>query len=260
MSNRLPILAVEIRRAHANVQEAAKTAAEYAIAAGHALIEAKELVGHGEWLPWLKDNCALAERTAQLYMKLARSGHSASTVAALGLKAAEKALALKYCFHQPLHDGDDETRRTWWLFALFLAERLGFGAERAAEHIDWIGRHDFKTVHEWLVDGPKWAAAWGGRMSDLTSAFTEFRAKHDGEPIEDIEAALNAIVKDEPPANPKRRRRKTATVADFAGARHERRFRLVERSFGARAGADGHRRLHEPRRQRGPAPGRRRDR
>lgn len=216
MSNRLPILAVEIRRAHANVQEAAKTAAEYAIAAGHALIEAKELSKHGEWLRWLADHCALAERTAQLYMKLARSGHSASTVAALGLKGAEQALTLEYCFHQPLHDGDDDTRRTWWLFALFLAERLGFAAERAVEHIDWIGRRDFKTVDEWLVDGPKWVATWGGKMADLTRAFTEYRAKHDGEPIEDLEAALNAVVKDEPPAKSKHRRRKTATVADLA--------------------------------------------
>ncbi len=37
MSNRLPVLAVEIRRAHADVQEAAKTAAERALAAGAAL-------------------------------------------------------------------------------------------------------------------------------------------------------------------------------------------------------------------------------
>jgi hypothetical protein len=50
-SNRLPILAEEIRKAHADVQEAAKTAAERAIEAGHALIEAKELLKHGEWLP-----------------------------------------------------------------------------------------------------------------------------------------------------------------------------------------------------------------
>ena len=50
MSNRLPVLAAEIRRAHADVQEAATTAAERAIDAGHALVEAKVLCGHGEWL------------------------------------------------------------------------------------------------------------------------------------------------------------------------------------------------------------------
>ena len=54
MSNRLPILAVEVRRAHADVGDAEKVAAERAIVAGHALIEAKSLVGHGNWLVWLK--------------------------------------------------------------------------------------------------------------------------------------------------------------------------------------------------------------
>src|SRR5215831_1471661 len=91
-SNRLPILAGEIRKAHAGVQDAAKTAAQRAIDAGHALIEAKELVGHGEWLPWLRENCALADRTARLYMQIARSGVNSATVADLGLQAAAKVI------------------------------------------------------------------------------------------------------------------------------------------------------------------------
>src|SRR5262249_2583282 len=112
-NNRLPILASEIRRAHADVQEAAKTAAERAIEAGRALIEAKSLVKHGEWLPWLREHCALAERTAQLYMKIAESGHTPETVAALGLKAAEKALVLEYCFYRPLCDGEEQHQHEW---------------------------------------------------------------------------------------------------------------------------------------------------
>ena len=95
-SNHLPILAAEIRRAHADVQEAAKTAAEHAITAGHALIEAKALLKHGEWLPWLRENCALAELTAQLYMKVARSGLESATVADLGLKFAADALLVHF--------------------------------------------------------------------------------------------------------------------------------------------------------------------
>jgi hypothetical protein len=39
--------------------------------AGAGLIEAKKLVGHGQWLPWLKENCGVSERRAQHYMKLA---------------------------------------------------------------------------------------------------------------------------------------------------------------------------------------------
>ncbi len=36
------------------------------------LIEAKALVKHGEWLPWLKEHCTISERTAQLYMRCAK--------------------------------------------------------------------------------------------------------------------------------------------------------------------------------------------
>jgi hypothetical protein len=41
--------------------------------AGDLLIEAKGKVKHGQWLPWLAEHCSIAERTAQLYMRLARS-------------------------------------------------------------------------------------------------------------------------------------------------------------------------------------------
>jgi Protein of unknown function (DUF3102) len=71
MSNRLAILAAEIRQAHTGVQDAAKTAAKRAIEVGLALIEAKSLLKHGEWLPWLQANCAVSERTARLYIRLA---------------------------------------------------------------------------------------------------------------------------------------------------------------------------------------------
>ena len=83
-SNRLPVLAEEIKRAHIGVMDAAKTVAERAIEAGNALIEAKSLVKHGEWLPFLKEHCALPERTAQLYMKIARLDLEPATVADLG--------------------------------------------------------------------------------------------------------------------------------------------------------------------------------
>ncbi len=83
-SNRLPVLAAEIRKAHAGVQEAEQVAAQGAINVGHALIEVKTLVKNGEWLPWLKEHCRISERTAQLYMRIARFGIKPATIADLG--------------------------------------------------------------------------------------------------------------------------------------------------------------------------------
>lgn len=83
MSNRLPILAAEIRQAHLDTLAAEKTAAERAIAAGEALSEAKALAKHGEWLPFLKA-AGVPERTAQRYMRLAASRLKSDTVTVLG--------------------------------------------------------------------------------------------------------------------------------------------------------------------------------
>jgi hypothetical protein len=39
---------------------------------GDSLIEAKQLLPHGGWLPWLSKHCGLSARVAQNYMLLAR--------------------------------------------------------------------------------------------------------------------------------------------------------------------------------------------
>lgn len=59
------------------------------------LIEAKGLLDHGEWLPWLKET-GLSPRTAQGYIKLARIDTTKyATVAHLGIRAALVTIAKK---------------------------------------------------------------------------------------------------------------------------------------------------------------------
>jgi N6-adenosine-specific RNA methylase IME4 len=66
-------LAARIRAEHEAVAIAIKRGLEHAINAGDLLIQAKaRLAHHGQWLPWLKENCAIPERTAQHYMRLWR--------------------------------------------------------------------------------------------------------------------------------------------------------------------------------------------
>ena len=176
MSNRLPVLAAEIRRAHADVQEAAATAAERAIDAGHVLIEAKGLCGHGEWLPWLRENCALAERTAQLYMKIAKSGLESATVADLGIKAAGHAILLK--MPDPFDGDPDEARHEWDIFALWGAA-TGYPAEGAAQYCAWLRRNGWETPSVWLgLNGDKWRSLWRrpAYSEDMKAAWAAFLA------------------------------------------------------------------------------------
>jgi hypothetical protein len=150
-SNRLAVLAAEVRIAHVGVLNAAKTAAERAIDAGRALIEAKQLLRHGEWLPWLKEHCQLPERTAQLYMKIARLDLPAEAVAEIGLKGAAEALcAIRDPNYDPFAHCDEAGKRQWLLFTLFGVPW---------PHVEWILQRQFTTPDHWL--GPEGAAYRG---------------------------------------------------------------------------------------------------
>jgi phage N-6-adenine-methyltransferase len=87
-------LAARIQAAHEAAQSAMRSAVSYAFEAGKLLMEAKKLVGHGNWESWVRESCGFSERTAQGYMRLARlDPEKAQRVALLSLRDALKALA-----------------------------------------------------------------------------------------------------------------------------------------------------------------------
>jgi Protein of unknown function (DUF3102) len=65
----LAALALRIKFEHEAAAVAVKSSVDHAIKAGQLLLQAKTLVQYGNWLPWLRENCDIAERTAQLYMR-----------------------------------------------------------------------------------------------------------------------------------------------------------------------------------------------
>jgi Protein of unknown function (DUF3102) len=71
--NSLADLAARIKAEHQATLAALKSSLGHAMAAGDLLIEAKARVKHGEWLLWFAEHCAIPERTAQTYMRLARN-------------------------------------------------------------------------------------------------------------------------------------------------------------------------------------------
>jgi hypothetical protein len=72
VSNRLPILAAEINAEHKAAFGAAKQAKAHAAECGRLLLEAKSLLPHGEWIPWLEANTEVGPRQSQKYMRVAK--------------------------------------------------------------------------------------------------------------------------------------------------------------------------------------------
>ena len=67
---------------------------EAILAIGQRLAEAKAILPHGEWLPWLTEQVDFSERSAQNFMRLAREWSNPQALADLGASKALSLLAL----------------------------------------------------------------------------------------------------------------------------------------------------------------------
>lgn len=89
--------AATIRALHTEAQASASDAKKLAYRVGELLVEVKEQLPYGTFTAWVADNCNLAERTAQAYMRLHRKfeelpDEEAQRVAGLSIRAAIKAV------------------------------------------------------------------------------------------------------------------------------------------------------------------------
>jgi hypothetical protein len=89
--NGFAFLAERINFEHDQYENSQREAIVHAIAAGEALIEAKEHVGHGKWLRWVDDHLDFSERTAQYYMRIARNPQRVADLGSVRQALAELA-------------------------------------------------------------------------------------------------------------------------------------------------------------------------
>jgi hypothetical protein len=189
LSNSLTVLAARIRAEHEAVRGLLHAVVERAMAAGDLLIEAKAQVPHGQWLPWLQDHVQISERTAQLYMRLAKNraeiekAKSAMHVADLTLNQAAAVLTLSsnieklFDFIKQLERLSDpeeimqlcldsgvaqlgtidyesdysvEQRREWDLFILFMVRHIRWPSDYADDHVCWLKRRNYNSASEWM--------------------------------------------------------------------------------------------------------------
>ena len=82
---------------------------------GQRLNEAKAMLPHGEWLPWLEEQVEFSERTARKFMRLAREWTNRQALADLGATKALTLLALpaeereQFMAENHIVDGEEKT-------------------------------------------------------------------------------------------------------------------------------------------------------
>jgi hypothetical protein len=104
-----PALAAEINATHAEAERSLRQAVHHAVRTGELLIQAKRLVGHGNWSIWLTDNVTFSDRLAQSYMRLARLPlEKRNAVADLPLREALSAIRSR---EKQLADADERMNR-----------------------------------------------------------------------------------------------------------------------------------------------------
>lgn len=64
-------IAFQINREHELFESSMKSSIEHAIRCGELLAEQKAKLKHGEWIPWVENNCELSHSMANKYMKIA---------------------------------------------------------------------------------------------------------------------------------------------------------------------------------------------
>ena len=82
---------------------------------GQRLLEAKAILPHGEWLPWLTEQVEFSERQAQRFMKLAQEWANPTALSDLGATKALALLALppeerqKFLSENHIVDGEEKS-------------------------------------------------------------------------------------------------------------------------------------------------------
>lgn len=84
----------DIESITAEIIQLKKNAGKAILDIGQRLIEAKAMLPHGEWLPWLTEQVEFSEITAQRFMRLAREWRNPSALTDLGATKALTLLAL----------------------------------------------------------------------------------------------------------------------------------------------------------------------
>jgi hypothetical protein len=175
---RLSEVAEEISQEIGNADESWRDAAGHAIHTGELLIEAKALVEHGQWLPWLEANFSGSDRTARLYMRFAANRQQIAD-----MPTVRDAIAM---LNEPKRAGLTEQQEgaleDEYLHQLELLGVVGERLIRVKEHMDNAEATTYRKPKRELLDKAEQYAGWAEELAKRLRAldYQEARAEEGG--------------------------------------------------------------------------------
>ena len=142
----------------------------------------------------VRENCAIPERTAQIYMRIANSGLKSATIADLGLAAAAKAIVLN--LPDPWADIPADELKEWNLFYLWLVKHASFQTKGAASHVSWLQRQGWTAPTEWMGEaGERCRKAYGMRTmpARLRKSWFAYLAENTDRSLSEIESEVEGL-------------------------------------------------------------------
>ena len=95
--------------------------------------------------------------------------------------------------YNPFHHCDEDGKRGWLLFTLFLKEKCGWEPEGAWGHVEWLLQKQFKTTAEWFgEEGREYRRKCGmpEQKKKLIEGWEAFLARHNGKSLSDVETLM----------------------------------------------------------------------
>ena len=171
-------------------------AGEAILQIGRCLIEAKELLPHGEWLPWLNERVEFTERQAQRFMRLAKEWSNPTALSDLGATKALALLALpaeeRERFMAELHEVDGQEKTVIDMSARQLEQAIrgreeALVREKAAEEARAKMEADMKLANELLISAQRARDEAVARESAALLELEELKARP-------VEVAVETVV------------------------------------------------------------------
>jgi Protein of unknown function (DUF3102) len=116
----------------------------YVIEQGQRLLQVKEIVGHGNWLVWLKAHCPLSARSANVYMRVASNQQRVADLGDASLRQMTRYLA-----DTEPRDATTTTAKSWPAFVDCIsrfAKAMGFEAKHPIKTWPSEGRDKLRSM------------------------------------------------------------------------------------------------------------------